>query len=183
MFLCRYQPLYFGFWWRFVTSAAWRAARSCGIRLACVFNTEHLKRLYLQLFSIVHRAPGKKLCSTNLQGLLRPGQEVSSRPARTETGTNRWWSLKTWYRSRDPFLGVSVLKFSGLVSVSKFSGLETSNIAEKWFIKISVSQRFFVCYNCRLETGLGLEGYRLDYITATDTLSTWPRCGHQRFQR
>ena len=94
----------------------------------------------------------KKLYSTNLQGLLRPGQEESSRPARTEKGTNRWWSLKTWYRSRDPFLGVSVLKFSGLVSVSKFSGLETSNIAEKWFIKISVTQRFFVCYNCRLET-------------------------------
>jgi len=31
---------------------------------------------------------------------------------------------------------------SGLVSVSKVSGLETLNIAKKWFIKIHVIQRF-----------------------------------------
>jgi len=35
----------------------------------------------------------------------------------------QWWSLETWSRSRDPFLGVSVSKVSGLVSVSKDFGL------------------------------------------------------------
>jgi len=44
--------------------------------------------------------------------------------------------------SRDSVLRVSVSKVSGLVlvSVSKVSRLETSNIAKKWFIKISVVQ-------------------------------------------
>ena len=53
----------------------------------------------------------------------------------------QWWSLETWSRSRhesrdssrDPFLRVSV---------SKVSGLETLNVAKKWFIKISVIQIF-----------------------------------------
>ena len=40
--------------------------------------------------------------------------------------------------SRDPFLRVSVPKVSGLVSVAKVSGLETLNIPEKWFNKISI---------------------------------------------
>ena len=43
-----------------------------------------------------------------------------------------------WDKSRDPFLRVSV---------SKVSGLETLNIAKKWFVKISIIQRFvFVVY-------------------------------------
>ena len=42
-------------------------------------------------------------------------------------------SLETWSRSRDPFLRVSD---------SNVSGLETLNIAKKWFIKIPIIQRF-----------------------------------------
>jgi len=54
------------------------------------------------------------------------------------------WSLETWSRSRDPFLRVSVSKVSGLdsVLVSNVPGLETLNIAKKWFTKISKIQRF-----------------------------------------
>jgi len=54
--------------------------------------------------------------------------------------------------SRDelrPIFASLVSNVSGLVSVSKVSGLETLNIAKKWFIKISVIQRFFVCSICR----------------------------------
>jgi len=40
--------------------------------------------------------------------------------------------------SRDPFMPVSVSKVSGLVSVSKATGLETLNMAKKWFSKISI---------------------------------------------
>jgi len=43
-------------------------------------------------------------------------------------------------------------RVSRLVSVSKVSGLETLNFAKKWFIKISIIQRFFVCCICRKET-------------------------------
>jgi len=43
------------------------------------------------------------------------------------------WSLETWSRSRDAFLRVSV---------SKVSGLETLNIAKKWFGKIFIIQQF-----------------------------------------
>jgi len=46
---------------------------------------------------------------------------------------------------------VSVSNVSGLVSVLEVLGLETSNIAKKWFIKISIIQRFFCCI-CRWET-------------------------------
>jgi len=47
----------------------------------------------------------------------------------------------------DAFLRVSVSKISGFVSVSKVSGLETLNIAKKWFIKISIIQSFlFVAF-------------------------------------
>jgi len=63
--------------------------------------------------------------------------------------SEQWWSLETWSRSRDssrdPFLRVSVSKFSGLDSVSKATSLETLNIAKKLFSKISTIQRFFVC--------------------------------------
>ena len=49
----------------------------------------------------------------------------------------QWWSLETWSRSRDssrdPFLRVLV---------SKVLGLETLNIAKKWFIKIYIIQIF-----------------------------------------
>jgi len=51
--------------------------------------------------------------------------------------------------SQDPFLRVSVSKVSGVVSVSKISGLETLNIAKQWFIQLSMFQRFFVCCICR----------------------------------
>jgi len=51
--------------------------------------------------------------------------------------------------SRDTFLRVLVSKVSGLVSVSKVSGLETLNIVKKWFIKISTIQIFFACCFCR----------------------------------
>jgi len=44
--------------------------------------------------------------------------------------------------SRDPFLRVSALKVSGLVSVSKATGLETLIIAKKRYSKISIIQRF-----------------------------------------
>jgi len=46
--------------------------------------------------------------------------------------------------SRHPFLRFSVSKVSGLVpaSVFKVSGLETLNIAKKWFIEISIIQVF-----------------------------------------
>jgi len=59
----------------------------------------------------------------------------------------QWWRLDTWSRSRDssqdPFLRVPVSKVLGLVTVSRVSGLETLNIAKKWFIKISIIQIFF----------------------------------------
>jgi len=58
---------------------------------------------------------------------------------------HHWWSLEFWFRSRDesrdPFLQVSVSKVSGLVSVSKSAGLETLNIAKKWYSKISIIQQ------------------------------------------
>ena len=41
-----------------------------------------------------------------------------------------------------PILRVSVSKVSGLISVSKDTGRETLNIANKWFRKISIIQRF-----------------------------------------
>jgi len=41
------------------------------------------------------------------------------------------------------FLRVSYSKVSGLLSVSKFSGLQTLNSAKKWFIQLSLIQRFF----------------------------------------
>jgi len=48
---------------------------------------------------------------------------------------HQWWSLEFWCRSQDsswdPFLQVSVLKVSGLVSVSKATGLESVDIAQK----------------------------------------------------
>ena len=50
-------------------------------------------------------------------------------------GTNQWWSLETWSPSRDSFLWVLVSKVSGLVSVSKATGLATLNIAKKGFFK------------------------------------------------
>jgi len=46
--------------------------------------------------------------------------------------------------SRDTYLRVSVSKVSGLVTVSKATGLdETLNIAKEWYGKISIIQRFF----------------------------------------
>jgi len=54
--------------------------------------------------------------------------------------------------SQDPFLQVLVSNVSGLVSVSKASGLKTLNIRKKWFIKISIIQRYFVCFICMQET-------------------------------
>ena len=44
-----------------------------------------------------------------------------------------------------------VSKVSGLVSVSKATGLETKNNAKKWCSKIFIIQRFFVCCICRWE--------------------------------
>jgi len=41
---------------------------------------------------------------------------------------------------RGPFLQFSILKATGL---------ETLNIAKKWFSKISIIQHFFVCCICR----------------------------------
>jgi len=43
---------------------------------------------------------------------------------------------------QDSFLRVSVSKVSGLISVTKVTGLK------KWFDKISI-QRFFICCICR----------------------------------
>jgi len=60
------------------------------------------------------------------------------------------WNLETWSRSRDLVLRVSVV--SGLVSVSKVSGLEILNNANKCFIKISIIQRCLVCCICWNET-------------------------------
>ena len=45
-------------------------------------------------------------------------------------------------RASRPVLQVLVSNVSGLVSVSKVSGLETLNITNKWFITISIIQRF-----------------------------------------
>ena len=45
---------------------------------------------------------------------------------------HQWCSLETWFRSRDPFLRVSV---------SQVSGLETLNIAKKWLSEISIIQQ------------------------------------------
>jgi len=61
----------------------------------------------------------------------------------------QWWSLETWSRPRDPILRVPVSKVSGLVSVSKAAGLETLNIARKWYSKISTVQWFIVYCICR----------------------------------
>ena len=47
---------------------------------------------------------------------------------------------------------VSVSKVSGHVSVSKVSGLETLNIAKKWFIKIFVIHKFFVVFAGKKQT-------------------------------
>jgi len=60
---------------------------------------------------------------------------------------HQWWSLETWFQSRDesrvPFLrvSVSVLTVSGLVSVSKATGLDTLNVAKEWYDKISITQQ------------------------------------------
>ena len=50
--------------------------------------------------------------------------------------------------SRDPFLrvSVSVLTVSGLVSVSKATGLETLNVAKTWYSKISITQQLLFVY-------------------------------------
>jgi len=57
--------------------------------------------------------------------------------------------MESWDASRDPFLQVSVSKVSGLISVSKTTGLETLNVAKKWYSKISIIRQIFVCCICR----------------------------------
>jgi len=47
-------------------------------------------------------------------------------------------------------LGLGLERFrSRLVSVSKAAGLETLNIAKKWYSEISIIQQFFVGCICR----------------------------------
>ena len=65
---------------------------------------------------------------------------------------HQWWSLATCFGSRDesqdPFLRVSmsVSKVSGLVSISKATGLETLNIVKNWYNKISTTQQILFVY-------------------------------------
>jgi len=53
----------------------------------------------------------------------------------------------SWPRFRDPYLRVSVSKFSGLVPVSKATGLDhkpiSLNIARTWLSKTSAIQKVF----------------------------------------
>ena len=49
--------------------------------------------------------------------------------------------IETGFRSRDPFLRVSVSIVSSLVSVLKTADLETLNIAMKWYSKIYITQQ------------------------------------------
>jgi len=65
---------------------------------------------------------------------------------------HQWWSLETCFgfrdESQDPFLrvSISVSKVSGLVSISKATGLETLNIVKKWYNKISITQQILFVY-------------------------------------
>jgi len=59
------------------------------------------------------------------------------------------WSVVLKFYYDGAFSAVTESRHSFLrVLVSKVSDLETLNIAKKWFIKISIIQRFFVCCIC-----------------------------------
>ena len=78
--------------------------------------------------------------------------------------------------SRDPFLRVSVSKVSGLVSVSKATGLP-SQVLRLWIlqgyglVKLLEFNEFFLCYICRWETTK--TGREMPEIRKNSTLKRW----------
>ena len=97
---------------------------------------------------------------------------------------DQWWSLETWSRSLDesrgPYLRVSVSKVSGLISVSKATGLEILNIAKNGIVKFLQFNNFCLLYfQVRNNQNRSEKSRKFE----KNSIYKWWRCVFQKFRQ